>query len=50
MKYEIGDKVELDNGSIVVITDIKGCIKGEQCCIAGIVPIPEDRIIRKIED
>ena len=50
MKYKIGDKVELTNGCIVVITDIQGSIGGEQCYIAGISPIPEERIIRKIED
>ena len=47
MKYKIGDKVE---GCIVVITDIQGSIGGEQCYIAGTSPIPEGRIIRKIED
>ena len=50
MKYKIGDKVELTNGCIVVITDIQGRIGGEQCYIAGTSPIPEERIIRKIED
>ena len=49
MKYEIGDKVELTNGSIVTITDIQGSISGEQCYIAGICPIPEEKIVRKIE-
>lgn len=49
MKYEIGDKVELTNGSIVTITDIQGSISGEQCYIAGTCPIPEERIVRKIE-
>lgn len=50
MKYKIGDKVELTNGCIVVITNIQGSIAGEQCYIAGTSPIPEERIIRKIED
>ncbi len=55
MKYEIGDKVELKNGSIVMITDILsnmnntivyGASKGH----SEIIPITEDRTIRKIED
>ncbi len=50
MKYQIGDKVELRNGCIVVITDIRGSITGDYCYIANTSPIPEDRIIRKIED
>lgn len=50
MKYEIGDKVELKNGCIVVITDIQGSITGDYCYISNTSPITEDMIIRKIED
>lgn len=50
MKYKIGDKVELTNGCIVIITDIQGSIGDEQCYIAGISPITEERIVRKIEN
>ena len=55
MKYEIGDKVELKNGSVVLITDILtsmddviiyGASKGH----SEIIPIAEDKILRKIED
>ncbi len=50
MKYNIGDKVELINGCIVVITNIQESIGGEKCYIAGTSPIPEENIIRKVED
>ena len=48
MKYKVGDKVELKNGCIVVITDIQGSIAGDYCYIARTSPISEDMIIRKI--
>lgn len=50
MKYNIGDKVELKNGCIVVITDIQHGISGDYCYITGISPIPEESILKKIED
>lgn len=50
MKYKIGDKVELKNGCIVVITDIQYGISGDYCYIANTTPIPEERIMRKIQD
>ncbi len=50
MKYKIGDKVELKNGCVVVITDIRYGINGDYCYIADISPIPEERILKKIEN
>lgn len=50
MKYNIGDKVELKNGSIVIITDIKKCLSGDYCYIARTVPIPEENIVCKVMD
>ncbi len=55
MKYQIGDKVELDNGCITEIIEIPlqngpKPIYGTGTGHSVIVPITEDRIIRKIED
>ena len=49
MKYKIGDKVELDNGSIVEITNIHKNLSDEMY-LAGGMPVPEEKIVRKIED
>lgn len=48
MKYEIGDIVELKNGCIVEITNIHKNLSDE-IYISNGSPIPEDRILRKIE-
>lgn len=48
MKYKVGDIVELDNGCIVEITNIHSNLSDE-IYLAGGTPIPEQKIIRKIE-
>ncbi len=52
MKYEIGDKVELESGKIVIITKIGSTVdRIEPIYGCGTPPaIIEERIIRKIED
>lgn len=50
MKYKIGDKVELKNGCIAIITDIQSSLDGNCCYISYMSPITEDMIIRKIDD
>lgn len=49
LMYEIGDKVELKNGSIVIITDILPTVDGTVIYATGNVPIPEENIERKID-
>lgn len=49
MKYQIGDTVEPKNGYIITITDIQYGISGEHCYITETVPIPEEKIVRRIE-
>lgn len=50
MKYEIGDKVELESGKIVTITAITKCDIGVLYGYGNpYIPIDE-KIIRKIED
>lgn len=55
MKYEIGDKVELTNGSITFIKDIKYDMDNKIIYGVGnkgseIIPVEEERILRKLED
>ena len=49
MKYKIGDKVELNNGNIVEITNIHRNLSDE-VYLAGGIPIPEERIVKKVEN
>lgn len=49
MKYNIGDKIELKNGSIVIITDIVKGVSGDYCYISHTVPISEENIVCKVK-
>ncbi len=49
MKYEIGDKVKLKNGSVVLITDIPESLDMTLIYESNGVPIREEDIIEKID-